>query len=653
MATDLESQVLKALGLTSRDPTKDPTGAHQSFLASRRVSDLILLHGDWATDPALTSLTGRIKNEITAVNGYLTTILGTRQSPGRLGGSKDLDAPAKTIDPTQEYVAQPGFHLDLGDVAFVKDTTDAKKAKANTSKLVEGRRSRIRTIVWRAAAVSPALWQDGDPTGVQAKLVTAKMDVLVNRRLRTVERMVAQVSRRSVLGGEGIPALPGQPTGPWLDHYRIRPFEYPRVGESLPSVVLAINSKFLPPILDILEPGSPAFQPGDKSWLWQAGKHRLHYNVPPFPGLQLRTGGVRENWAGPVTRPPDKEPYELHLEPVAPTTAAQAMDILFQGKLDWWQRTWLFCDHVISAIHVDALLMALRKTGEEQTFNSFQTDFIQLAAHVAHPNLNRLMSGGNNDDFFDNTTISPTDLEVGDHVIFLNSFLHQFMVRDEWRLENALIIDIDSAPYLKNAETDQFRGGLIQDTLVLQGHGIAPTPHRQYENSLIAALKTELTNARNIIVANPGKTAITHPITGASMVRWEPFQTLDNPGAWWIAISTTVDAARWATPADIKKDIRNTIVADDVPAGTAQAWPPDLDLSIKTEVALFPLYEPKIAKTKVPQGKTLWEAYLGGAPLLATTLKPLVPNGTLIPGMFIDGEDKSATPIFVVRPKVS
>jgi hypothetical protein len=331
------------------------------------------------------------------------------------------------------------------------------------------------------------------------------------------------------------------------------------------------------------------------------------------------------------------------------------MDILLQGKFDWWQRTWLFCDHVISALHVDAVLLALRKLGQEATFNSFQPDFIQLAPHVSHPNLHRLMSGGSDDAYFDNTQIPPTDLQVGDHVIFLNSFLHQYLVRDEWRLENALIIDIDSAPYLKDVKTDQFRGGVIQDTLVLQGHGIAPTPHRQYQNNLVGALKKELKNAQNLTVTNATKGLISfaHPITGAAVVRWEPFQPFDEPGAWWITISTGDDSVRWKTAADIKSDIPSTIIASDVQAGAAVPFPKALDPSLANQVAFFPLYLPKLKK-KPPKGKTLWETYLSGsAELSNTTLVPLVPNGSLIPGMFIDGADNTAKPIFLVRTKVS
>ena len=442
----------------------------------------------------------------------------------------------------------------------------------------------------------------------------------------------------------GIPALPGQPTGPWIDGYRVRPFEYPRIRDSLEHVVAAINSGFIPPLTGIVEPGFEAFVPGDKPWLWQAGKKALHYNVPPSPGLRQRAE-VAAHWK---QHPPPADPYVLFLNATAGTTPAQAVDLIFQGKFDWWNRTWMFCDHVLSALLVEALLFALRRRpgNQEAKFNALTGDYIQLDAHVDAGDLGTLMSDGDGDKYFENAPVSLSELQIGDQLIFFNSFLHKYMVRDEWRLENALIVDITSESMNVDAGTNEFRGGVVRDQLTLQGHGIPPKRYPDYQDELVRALERELARLRATVVQknNAGIRAFAHFITGATILRWEPFETFNDPGAWWIGIP--VDAERrWTTPAKIKDDIPLCITAQDVTGQPVNPFPP----VIANTAALFPLYEPDVSGTT-----NRWKTYLEkrGANdstfVVASTLLPVRASGDLVPGIFRGGEERA---IPVVRPR--
>src|SRR5690606_25971580 len=102
----------------------------------------------------------------------------------------------------------------------------------------------------------------------------------------------------------------------------------------------------------------------------------------------------------------------------APTTPAEAVDLLFQTKANWWDRSWFFCDHVLAALQVEGLLFGLRRRGQLSVFNELgnRLEYIMLDAHVHDQDLNRMMSNGDDDQEFDNREIPESDLQVGDQV---------------------------------------------------------------------------------------------------------------------------------------------------------------------------------------------------------------------------------------------
>lgn len=66
------------------------------------------------------------------------------------------------------------------------------------------------------------------------------------------------------------------------------------------------------------------------------------------------------------------------------------------------------------------------------------------------------------DPYFDNIEIAEGDLQVGDHLVFYNSFVYQDVAIGEWQLENSIVMDIDS-----DYTTSSIQRGQIH----LQGHG--------------------------------------------------------------------------------------------------------------------------------------------------------------------------------------
>jgi hypothetical protein len=612
-------------------------GAHKGFFVSRRAEELIkpIAHPEWANEPDLHSLRERVTAEIGKINEYLNQKIGTTAAPGPLGQFREPGSP----DPqpqSAEIKVSPNKHLNLADVALTKTDTNEKKAKERRSKLLAGRKRRVRGIVWRAAAIHPDLWMN---SGIELNIVA--VDEIVDRRLRSVERLTAQISSRPALGQLGIRAAPGTATGPWFDDFRVRPFEYPRVRESVKKVVAAIGAT------NILEPVPDAktFQ-GDKPWVWQEKRHkRLHYNVAPFPGARERDE-VHANWKQEAQRP---QSYRIKMAPLSPLTPAGVMDMLFEAKLNFWDRNWFFCDHVLSALHVEALLFALRRRNSANPDDEFNNqvfvnpvpggnqDYIQLGAIVTQRNNDRLMSD-KEDRYFQNDLIDASDLQIGDHLVFSNSALHQFMVRDEWRLENAFIVDLAS---------DSKKPGVVRKRLMLQGHGIEPTSYAQYQKDLLGRLTRELKALREMIADHASDVDFRHPITAAVIVRWEPFERFGGPGAWWIGIPVG-EEERWQVPADIKLELSKVILKEDVVGSPPNPFP-----TANVPLALFPVYEPEMKN--VPDGSDPWREYLkrrGTNQPGSNVPPPLQPTrvtADVIPGIFLGGQDRF---VAIVRPMV-
>ena len=610
-------------------------GAHQAFYISRRAPVLASFHPTWENEPNLTSFKARFDGELTKIKALLVTLLNTRKTPGSLGGPVEDGGPSNP-NKAAEFAADPTKHLDLKDVGFTRtDSTDADASRW-TGDLLKVRKNSVNAIVWRGLAIhGQEIWKDGDNV---FDFETEPLHELIDRRLRTVERMGAQVSSRIFIGGTDlIPAPPNTPpTGPWIDHFRVRPFEYPRIektaGAGIKKVIGADN---------ILRATADSFQetgPEAKPWQFQDGEQRLHYNVPPEPGLHLRNE-VKAHWV--VLPPPAGDDHgEIVLNPTLGVTAAQAVALMMRGKFNWWDRSWLFCDHVLCALHVDALAFALnrRNGGSDTEFNNLAANgFIHLVPNLARHGQARLMADGPKDIYFQNTTITPAELQLGDHVAFLNSALHSVLVRDEWLVENAFVVEIESDISRSDAN-GEFTDGIKLKKMRVQGHGIIPLRYGGYVETMRINLNKHLIALRKL-VSGPNSTEF---FKGKfRVIRWEPFSDPQDPntafkgkGAWWVAISTDEDRG-WNTAGDIKKELPRCIIASDVKGqpNVPFPFPGPAD-----EAALYPLYDPRGVS---------WIGYLDGRgkptnPLYVTPpgLKEVVAKEHDIPGVFARGRNE-------------
>src|SRR5262249_23915729 len=141
-------------------------------------------------------------------------------------------------------------HMDLGAAAHVLTTTSSRAATSLAADYTRMRRYWVTAIAWRAAAISAdpsghpdALWTPSADNRT-ATLNTDPMNELIDRRLRTCERMHHHVSSARALAPSA--RLSGTvATGPWQDGFQIRMFEYPRVrvsfGPTIPADIGAAN----------------------------------------------------------------------------------------------------------------------------------------------------------------------------------------------------------------------------------------------------------------------------------------------------------------------------------------------------------------------------------------------------------------------------
>jgi hypothetical protein len=238
------------------------------------------------------------------------------------------------------------------------------------------------------------------------------------------------------------------------------------------------------------------------------------------------------------------------------------------------------------------------------------------------------------DPFFDNVVITDDDLQMGDQLIFWNSFVYSDISAGEWRLENSVVIDVDS---------DQTTGGIQRDKLHLQGHGTSERDYATYQRVDIAGqLNASLAQVRNAITSTPsGTTTLDWNNIPGLLVKWEPYEPFTAPGSWWVQMSllNKNGSVRWASVADALAAVQGAVATDPAP-GTGYTPPPSAN------AIYFPLYRPAIAGG--------WTAYLtarGTNPAFRApkNLVAFVADGSIMPGLHQSGQAK---PFPIVRPKV-
>lgn len=216
-------------GAVQKTPEEQMVDRHVGFFIKWRTAFLGKANPDWLTESDYAILKTRVASEVVAVKTYVVALLGTASTPGRLGGAAE-PGDLGPGDKSKALVVSDALHINLADVAFTHTYTTDDAASRTKQVYIDRRRRAVLDICWRAAALHPELWSDS--TSETGTLNESMINEVVDRRLRTVERMHTQVGDPTKLGGgRRITAakLSGVQRKNWFDRFRVRPFEYPRV----------------------------------------------------------------------------------------------------------------------------------------------------------------------------------------------------------------------------------------------------------------------------------------------------------------------------------------------------------------------------------------------------------------------------------------
>lgn len=621
---------------------------HRGFFVRRRAVTLGKDHADWLNDPTFLTIMGRIDSEITEVEDYLVTKLGPL--------TRDAAAPASSTTRGPLY-GGPGDatppHLDLADVAQVK-THDPAGTMANAvahpktqtdlraRKYLDRRKDRVLAIVWRAAALHKELWTESLDQKT-ATLTRPRMDFLLDRRLRLVEHMNYRISSHGAMDKEdntkpSAPKLTG-PVGPWIDGYRVRCIEYPRVS----------NTADYRTVISPANIGPPDSPPGG-GFLWKYStdvkRRRLEYNKGP-EGFNFN-GALEPNLTYDSVAP-----YNVVVTPVD-MTAAQIMDELVRSDEDFWIRSWIFCDHAIAATNLEALLFGLRRRdGDDTAFNAIVTGnppgYVEIGVLLKRSgpaNFHQIMADAN-DKYFENTTVAIDDFQLGDHVIFYNSYVYELISTGDWRLENTVVMGVDSDPDRDSGDLPDPKGKHRWQKMKLQGHGTPLHVYADYVNDIRATLQVAIDNAYNLIASAPAG-AQEIPIASTRLVKWTPYEQFSNP-AWWVEVplKDSFGTVQFPSLTAATSGVQKTVMAEQTPPSAGGYTPPPKP----ADAVYFPLYEPQF------QGGGGWAAYLAQRAQDASVkppakvprkLRKVVIDGSIMPGFFFRG---TSSPISAVRPK--
>ena len=468
----------------------------------------------------------------------------------------------------------------------------------------------LAQIVWRAVMVhSDLLWKT---LGPPPQLQETALDELLDRRLSAIEQMHITVNTCGFVRDQRPWQVQG-PQGPWIDGFRMRPFEYPWVAP-------ANNFK---PFLQQMGPD------------WQVGDNAVHFNPPN----QVRVRASPKVTAAWVM---DRSKTWIRFRPSSALTPADVIELMFVPRADFWDRSWMFCDHVCSLVNIAALGFALlRRTGNVNAFNEVmnRSGYVNLGPVVSDVHDFDMLMADDTDEYFENTDIAFDDLQVGDFVRFWNSRSYAMLppYYGAWGSEFSLVMALD---------VDGSQGKVLRPLsggpqIWLAGHGV----HTQLYNAMAVeatdSLKVRFNEARKIV--RGGSTTVVHE--GHLYVEWSPYEPLNN--AWWVQIpkSTWHDVWRYPTQADVLKAVPRTVVQE--AGGSGYNPPPNAD------AVYFPLFEPVLDQTDADGDS--WRSYLrqrkanSSFRLKSANLVELTIDGRLAQGLFYRG---STAKIPVVRPRV-
>jgi hypothetical protein len=489
-------------------------GPRWPFYVMKRVQYFLSLDISYGLPP-FTFLITRIGNEALTLANYVESKIGFGDTVGPLGGATDSSG-----------ITPP--HADLSDVAKRRVVDeDADAVDQNLAEFIRYRRDAIRGIVYRAPAIHRELWRSAD-TDLDPTLDLATLDIALDRRLRIVERM------RYTDDAQGFPPdwqIQHADSG-WTDNHRTILFEYPfiDVDDNLKAALIDAG-------LDINNLGNGFTYNEQLSQLsWPHGGRLRPDAVPNFVP-------IGDGYSYQIASRPDLTPAQA-LDSLIPSTSP--VDVSFA---DFWQRNWLFCDPMIATLHLDALRFALaRANGNDDQFN-------EVASQGAF--IGPLLNGGDKPDptvimtagaaLYDGALVRPSELQIGDHLIFWNSFFVRAVIGDAYGLENSLVMD---------ADTDDPREAK------LAGHGISTKGYRKFADGMVRLVREQFKRARKEIFTryHTDNSTVYFDLTYSGftyhVMRWDPYDSVDFqpadtdqlhvPGVWWIRIilAETLDEHR-------------------------------------------------------------------------------------------------------------
>ncbi|HEU4796412.1 MAG TPA: hypothetical protein VFT02_12320, partial [Pyrinomonadaceae bacterium] len=371
---------------------------HRGAYVRRRGDFLHKLNSTWSADRLATQL----KAELTVVQNYIAG-----KDP-LINGTETTSAP----------------HLDLKIGSFlltnimvkareVSETFQSQYFEKALKELRAKRVEAVNQIVWRAVMIhSDVLWKS---LGPPPQLQEPALNEILDRRLSTIEQMHITVNSFGHGLGSRTWEVAG-PTGPWRDGFR-RAFEYPNVRPA---------TNFIPFLSQL---GAD----------WQLAGNEVQFN----PANQVRvraTPKVKAAWTMSASK------KWINFRPMSSMTPAQIVEEMFVLRDDFWNRSWMFCDHVCSLVNIVALGFALfRRTGKPDEFDAVmkKTDYISLGPVVTEDHDFDTLMADDQDQFFENTDVSLDDLQLGDFVRFWNSRLYELLPPyfGDWGSEFSLIME--------------------------------------------------------------------------------------------------------------------------------------------------------------------------------------------------------------------
>jgi len=343
-----------------------------------------------------------------------------------------------------------------------------------------------------------------------------------------------------------------------------------------------------------------------------------------------------------------------------PTSGAQAIDALFTPSENFWDRSWIYCDEVLAALHLESLRFGkLRRLQDgDLSFNS---------ALTSHPlgwaGLRPIIGGGGPDLrlLADDDVKPPSEprlfsngpvghIQLGDHVVFWNSIMYGLLSNGAWSLENAVVVDL----------TSDWSSNDYGDGISLMGHGTTAKSDGDFRQQLAGELNTMIGRARTAAkAAPPGTDEIPWVRQGAPLVRWAPYGEpwIDENGQprspWWLRIPYE-PTANWVGRALGREATLHTlpdaVEADSSPP--ADYTPPPAAGGGPVGACYFPLW--------VPAQNNGWKGYLqrrkAGQATTSFHLEKNVFAGRNIPGLvapveFVPGAQSQH--VYAARPYVT